>query len=345
MREQQHTQRHGQQRGYAHRHDHQHQVFPDQTPQVVAHQALPQLGAIRRVGLGGPLHCGGLAARQRLGGVLRQKLLRDAGEGLALQLGLRIHRDHAGLVDAALQPTQRGPRGGVFLRQVQPVQQHGVVARKVALVVLQHQQAEMVDLGIGGVDVHHVDLLLRDGIVGQAVVQAYRCATQLVTRGQALPAIGAADEFVGQAQLQGRVPGQIAQRADAQLLGLRPPHGQRIAVVEAQRHSHTQAQRRQRVVHVGQAHAGVALDDLQRDGAAVFGVQVNLPRAQRLVDDGGVAQALQHAGLGACGLRRLGDDLGQDVGLGEAFGADFDLRLLRLRPDGQQQHKAGSQRL
>jgi hypothetical protein len=63
------------------------------------------------------------------------------------------------LVDLAFERLQRGPGLGQPRRQVELVEHHGVVARKVLPVVFQHAQAEVVDLGVGGVDVDHVDLL------------------------------------------------------------------------------------------------------------------------------------------------------------------------------------------
>ena len=228
------------------------------------------------------------------------------------------------------------PCGGQALGQIAPVQQHGVVAREVAQVVRQHHQAQLADLRVGGVNVGHVDLALRQRLVRQAVVQPAGRLRQAVAPGQARPAVGAADEFVGQAELQLRQAGQVAQLGHAKGRGLLCPHGQRVAVVEAQRHAHAKAQGRQRAVQVG--HAGVAgvLDDFLRDGAGVFGVHVNLAGTQRLIDDGGVAQALAHLrrlARGAHGLRR---DLGQDVRLGKPLGAHAQLarRARRLRQRG-----------
>ena len=142
-----------------------------------------------------------------------EEIARDDVEGHALQLGARVHGDHVAFVDAAFQRLQRGPGGRLPRRQVEPVQQHRVVAREVVAVVAQHAQAELADLGVGGVDVDHVDLAGGDRVVGQAVVQAGRRLREAVARCQALPAVGAADELVGQAEPQLGVARQVAQRA------------------------------------------------------------------------------------------------------------------------------------
>ena len=69
--------------------------------------------------------------------------------------------------------------------------------------------------------------------------------------------------------------------------------------------------------------------NLQRNGAAVFGIDIDLAGSQRFIDDGRVAQALAHLGLDPGGLCLLRHDLGQHIGFGETLGAHAQGFLLR----------------
>ena len=181
----------------------------------------------------------------------------------------------------------------------------------------------MGDLGVGAVDVDHVDLLRLDGVIGQAVVQARGHVGQGVGLGQPAPAIRATQKFVGQTQLERWVAGQLAEGAHAKCLCPCLGHGQRVAVVKAQRHAHAQSQRNQRAAHLVQGHGLGIFENLQTDRARVLGVHVNGTGAQRLINNGRVTQALQnHRGFYQMRGCLLCDHLRQDVGLGEALGAD-----------------------
>ena len=65
----------------------------------------------------------------------------------------RVHRDHGRRVDAILRGAAAAPASTRRAHQ-----QHRVVLREEAAVVLEHPQAEPAELGVGGVDVDHVDL-------------------------------------------------------------------------------------------------------------------------------------------------------------------------------------------
>ena len=280
-------------------------MLPGQPAEVRAEQLVYEAARAR---VGG----GGTRTHARCGRIRRSGRLQEVGsnaiESHTLQFGARVHGDHGVLVDATLQLLQRGPGLRKALRHVQPVHDQRVVAGEVRAVVLQHAQPKVVDLGVGGVDVHQVDLAGRDGVVGEAVIEAGGLLLQAIGLCKAGPAIGAADEFVRQPELQGRVPRQVGQLANAQPFGCVGAHRQRIAIVEAEGNAHAQAQRSQGVGHGLARHRLRALEDFQRDGAAVVGVEVDGARPQRLVGDGGVAQALSDLGWpgqrGACGLRQ-----------------------------------------
>ena len=180
-------------------------------------------------------------------------------------------------------------------------------------VVFQHGQTELGDLRIGGVDVDDVDLALVQGFIGNAVIEADRLLRQSIALCHARPAIGAADEFMGQTELHAGLFLQVAQRADAALLRGRLFHRQRIGVVESQRYCNAQSKRCQLAVDdIDRCGFGV-LQDFGVDGTEIFGVQIDAAGFQGGEDDGGVAQSLQMLGRRAGGDGGTGQQFAQDV--------------------------------
>ena len=96
---------------------------------------------------------------------------------------------------------------------------------KEAEVVVEHRQAEAAELGVGRVDVDHVDAAGGDGVVGEAVVEADRLArARAVGLAQRRPAVGALQELVREAERERRAAAGLNRsemRADAERLGLR----------------------------------------------------------------------------------------------------------------------------
>ncbi|MNN07596.1 hypothetical protein D3C81_1204250 [compost metagenome] len=205
-------------------------------------------------------------------------------------------------------------------RYVEPVDHHGVVARKDVAVVLQHAQVKFADLGVGGIDVGGVDLPLGHCLVGNAMVDADRPLRQAIALRQHRPAIGPAQELVRQAKPQPGLAGEVGQLAQVPRAGV--GDGDRIGILEAQRDARAKAHRRQRGVDLGQRGAGRQLQDLAGQRAGVVGIEVDAARLERLEDDGGVAQAGQVARRAIRGGGGgLGQDFTEDVRLGEALGA------------------------
>ena len=109
-------------------------------------------------------------------------------------------------------------------------------------IVLEHAQAVGADLGVGGVDVGHVDGAGGEGAVGEVVVHARgRRLRQAVAGAQAGPAVGAVEELVGEHEAELRVGGEVGDAADAERAGARLGHAEGVAVVEAERRGHAQA--------------------------------------------------------------------------------------------------------
>ncbi len=157
---------------------------------------------------------------------------------------------------------------------------------------------------------------------------------QAVGRLKPRPAVRAADEFLRQAEFELRMLRQVAERADAERLRALLAHRQRIAVIKAERHRHAEAERRERPVQVREAGIAFQLEDLLGDGARVFRVEVDRAGLERRIENAGVAQA----GPVYAAAGRAQDDFAEDVGLGEALGADGQ----RFRMDGK--NTAGKQK-
>src|SRR5262249_33848994 len=162
------------------------------------------------------------------------------------------------LVDLSFELRERSPRLRKALRHVEPVEEHCVVARKELLVVLERPQAKALDLRVGRVDVHHVDLARRDCVVREAVVQArWRWKRPAVRGLQTWPAVGATDEFLRETELEIGMLAEVAERADTERLRAVVDHRERIAVGKAQRYADAEPHRRERAVQL--IDAGVAV--------------------------------------------------------------------------------------
>src|SRR5438132_8947618 len=74
---------------------------------------------------------------------------------------------------------------------------------------------------------------------------------------------------------------QIAHRADSELLRSIAPHHQRISVVEPERLGHTNADFAQCVLDLLNTELLIGFQDLLRDRAGVFGIDVDLSSLQR----------------------------------------------------------------
>jgi hypothetical protein len=207
--------------------EHERQVLAGESREVVGKQALREAGPRRRGRVRGPA-C--------------DEALRGLGEARAVQLDLRVERDHRRLVDAAGKLRERR---GVEARAHQ---EDRIVLGKEAAVVDEHAQLVAADLRVGGVDVDEVDTLGGDRVVRDAVVDAgRRRIRQSVRRLERGPAVGTRQELVRQARTQRRRlrPGQVRDAPDAEALGLRLAHRQRIRVVEAERNCDLEPARRE----------------------------------------------------------------------------------------------------
>jgi hypothetical protein len=89
-----------------------------------------------------------------------------------LELDRGVHRDHPFLVDAAQQSFESGDRGWRPLSKVGPIEQHRVVAGKVAAVVVQCAQAVIGNLGVGRVQVGDVGITRGKRPISQVMLDA-----------------------------------------------------------------------------------------------------------------------------------------------------------------------------
>ncbi len=110
------------------------------------------------------------------------------------------------IVDSEIAPSSRRIAASncrVALGRVEPIEPHGVVARKELQIVFQHHQIAAVDHGVGRIDVDHVDFACQELAIGEVMVDPDDVALlQVVARCQRRPAVAAIEKFVRQRQLQ-----------------------------------------------------------------------------------------------------------------------------------------------
>ncbi len=104
-----------------------------------------------------------------------------------------------------------------------------------------------------------------------------------------------------------------------------------------------QAARCEPAVQLVERRIALALQQLANDRSGVLGVEIDRARRQRLLEDSGVAEAGLVHGRPARGDERLGEDLAQDVRLGESLRPDDERRrsggdLRRLDEAGEREH-------
>ena len=190
------------------------------------------------------------------------------------------------------------------------------------LVVLQHPELVLGDLRVRGVDVHHVDLLRGYRLVRQAVVEPARRLRQAVSLLQPRPAVVALKELVRQTEPQLGMLGEVADRVQAKSLRFAVEQSKRVGVVESEQHRHAEPERLQPTIErceVGR----LGLEQLARNRSGVVGIEIDASALERFEQDGRVAHALFVNDLAfARSTRCLSRNLAEDVGLGEAFGAD-----------------------
>jgi hypothetical protein len=209
------------------------------------------------------------------------------------------------------------------------MQQHGVVAREEPDVVGEHGQLVLVQFGVGRIDVDHVDLAAGDCFIGETVVEASGWReTQSVGACEIWPTIGAAEELLRQPKTQLGVLLEVRNAFEALGLCIAGAHGERVAIVEAQRNGDGQSTRREARVQFRQRRHVRQLEDLAGDRAGVFGIHIDAAAFQRIEQDRCVAEsALVPGRRRPWALRRLRDDFAQDVGLSEALRTDLQRRL------------------
>ncbi len=170
--------------------------------------------------------------------------------------------------------------------------------------------------------------LSRDGLIGEAVIEAARRVEWQVVRAlQSRPAIGTPDEFLRKPEPQLGMRLEVGQARDIRVTRIVGAHRQRIGIVEAQRNTDRQPHWRQFGVEFGQRGNAVELEDFLGDRAGVFGVDVDAAGRERVQHDCRIAQALAVRRTRLAGrLRGLRQDLAQDVRLRETLGAHIQRR-------------------
>ena len=154
----------------------------------------------------------------------------------AVHVHLGVHGSHGRLVDGTVQSGQHLGQFGVGLQELGIHKVHSVVRREEAQIVLQHSEAQLGQQSIRGKGVHHVHLVVLNGGIAQAGVQALHVlesgAVLALQQGQAVLAVHKLHR-AAETQLRGLF-NQVRQRGQAiflRSLGLDAHH---IGVVIAQ---------------------------------------------------------------------------------------------------------------
>ena len=128
-------------------------------------------------------------------------------------------------------------------RQHRARQQHRVVAREERLIILQQAQVVSIELTVGGVGISDIQVATGNGSIGQCVFQATCYLGQVIGLAQGWPAVCAVEEFQRKSDGEVRVRGKVADTIDIAPLGDFPIDGNRVTVIEAQRHVQAEATR------------------------------------------------------------------------------------------------------
>src|SRR5881409_705899 len=269
------------------------------------------------------------------------------GERSALEVGQRIEARHRRVVDAAAQPALEGrPRPRKILGERAPCEQNGRVVGKEAPVVGEQDEIEPREPAVGGEDVDDVHAAGGERRVRQRVLHDPHVGeAQAIVAPEPRPPVRALEEAGVEGRAQAGVAGEIADGPQAQPRRLVATDGERVRVVEAERHADDDALRVERGAHGADRRERGLFEDRLRDRARVLRIDVDGSAGERAPGEARAAKAEPSLGAGLAGLvDDLRDDLRQDVALGERLRADAEARPLRPRRAGgeqQREHREG----
>ena len=190
-------------------------------------------------------------------------------------------------------------------------------------VVVQHAQAVLGDFGVGGINVHDIDFALGQRLISQAVIEAERLKRQRICAFEQRPPVLAVQEFLRHSQFQFGLTGKTANARNAELRGAHIKHGERVSIVESQRHRRPQAERRKLEVERGEIAGPILFQQLEPYSPGIFRINIYTPALQRRKQYSGIAQPLFVHHLLFIGTHcGLSQDFPENVGFGEALGAD-----------------------
>ena len=176
-------------------------------------------------------------------------------------------------------------------------------------IVLEQDEPALLNLGIGRVDVGHVNLAARERPVSDVVVEpADLGGLEPVARAHRRPPVGPVHELVREAEAQLGVTGQVGHGTQAEARGVLLPHAEAVAVVEAERARQADALPREQVRQLRGRGLAIEAEDLAHEGARVLGVEVEVPAQERRPEDARAAEGAAvlgaHATLGRRPLAR-----------------------------------------
>ena len=250
----------------------------------------------------------------------REKIRRHAALGDFFDLRPRVQADHLPLIDSPLEPEDGAHGPGRAFFQTGAVENNGVVDRKMAQIVLEDFQIVVGDVGVGRVEIDHLDAPAVERPVGEVVIEpADEPLGESVAVPEAGPPVAAVHEFVRESEFEVREPAEVRDGGDAEFLGHLFFHAHRVGVVEPEGAAHADAHFFQGRSDRGNFPQTPAGENLLRDGPGVFGIGVDFTCPQRVPEDARAAELAAVPGAGAGVADEMGEGLAQDDGLGEFF--------------------------
>jgi hypothetical protein len=162
-----------------------------------------------------------------------QKARGNLGLRLSIQGSVGVHSGHDRLIDATRQAIQRLADG---LGDILATQENGVVRWKESSIVLECRQVVVHDLGVGRVQIGHIQRSGSDAAIGEIVRQpAHVRLRQPIVRTNAGPPVGALHELVAETETKRRMFGELGHSSDAKFRRPIASHAQDVGVVETER--------------------------------------------------------------------------------------------------------------
>jgi hypothetical protein len=239
-----------------------------------------------------------------------------------------------------------------FYQGVAADDRDGVVGREIMIVVDERNKVEGVDESVGGIAGDDVNFLVDEGAIDQAKVHdtGRRGEMQAVESAPATKAVGTLEEFVAEAGAHfGGVGDEVAGVAEVEALGVFAADDHGESVLETEWFGDFQVETLgialfDAIVDVAWVAAWGFVEHGGEGGAGVFDVEVEVAGEERFLAEERAAEIGFAFDVDAgAGFDVLGQELREDDLLGEKFGADGEVGLLRLAAGQRKEIKDGKE--